>query len=229
VTIAVVIVGVGMLRAQQRARVLLIFLALYAAIVLAWPYAPERFLWAVWPIAGLLLASGAVECWRLGAEAHSGQGVRASTALACAVGMFSIGGHAVYSFRGVQRHWWDAPAARNARSLAPVAEWISTHTEPTDIVACDGEPFVNLYTGRRVVPVHILSPDDYLAGTPLEQAAADLRLLITTNRPQYAVFSASSPELLSAAAMLDGAGGTPRLDLLSTLPGGGAAYRVTLP
>jgi len=79
-----------------------------------------------------------------------------------------------------------------------------------------------------VVPVHILSPDEYLAGTPLEQAAADLRALFLANRPRYAVFSAVAAEL-AAAPLLDGAGGSPRLDRIAQLPGGGAAFRVVLP
>jgi hypothetical protein len=228
VTITIVLVAVAMIRAHRRARAALLFLVGYAAIVLPWPYPPERFLWAVWPLAGLLLASGAVECWRLGAASRAGAGGRASAALVCAVGVFSIGGHAVYSFQGVQRHWWDRPAMRNAQLLAPVAEWINANTQPGDVVACDGEPFVNLYTGRTVVPVHILSPDEYFAGTPLEQAAADLRVLFITSHPRYAVLSAGSAEL-AAVPLLDGADGTPRLEPLATLPGGGAAFRVIFP
>ncbi len=228
VTIAIVLVIVAMLRARRRARVALLFLCGYAALVLAWPYAPERFLWAVWPIAGLLLASGAVECWRIGAVPGTATGVRATVAFACAVGVLSVGGHAAYTLRGVQRHWWDAPALRNAQVLAPVAEWIIANTEPGDIIACDGEPFVHLYTGRLVVPVHVLSPDEYLAGTPLEQAAADLRAQLSAGRPRFAVFSGGAGEL-SAAPLLDGAGNTPRLEPLASLPGGGAAFRVVLP
>jgi hypothetical protein len=228
VTITIVLVAVAMIRSRRRARVALLFLVGYAALVLPWPYAPERFLWAVWPLAGLLLASGAIECWRLGETPHAAAGVRVSAALACAVGILSIGGNAMYSIQGVQRHWWDRPAVRNAQLLAPIAEWVNANTEPGDVVACDGEPFVHLYTGRLVVPVHILSPDEYLAGTPLEQAAADLRALFITSHPRYAVLSAGSAEL-AAVPLLDGANGTPRLEPLATLPGGGAAFRVIFP
>jgi len=204
------------------------FLAFYAAIVLAWPYAPDRFLWAIWPLAGLLCASGALESWRLGASAHTHSSVRAAVALACAVGVAALVGHAAYSIRGASRHWWDVAARANATALIPVAAWINTHTTMADVVACDGEPFVHLYTGRTVVPVHILSPDEYLAGTPLEQAASDLRALFIANRPRFAVFSAAAGEL-AAAPLLDGAHGTPRLVPLDTLPGGGIAFRVVLP
>jgi hypothetical protein len=228
VALLLVVAGLGLVTSARRARTLVWFLALYFAMVLAWPYAPDRFLWAVWPLAGLLVALGSVEAWRLGRAASARTGVRASAALACAVGMFALGDHAAYSARGVSRQWNDVAARTNAAALIPLADWISANTEAGDVVACDGEPFVHLYTGRIVVPVHILSPDEYLAGTPVEQAAADLRALFMAHRPRYAVFTAGSEEL-AAAPQLSGANGSPRLELLATLPGGGAAFRVHLP
>ena len=91
---------------------------------------------------------------------------------------------------GASRHWWDAAARGTADALIPVADWINANTKPGDVIAVDGEPFIYLYTGRTVVPVHILSPDEYFAGTPVEQAAADLRVLIAAGHPTYAIFSA---------------------------------------
>ena len=45
----------------------------------------------------------------------------------------------------------------NADALLPVAAWISANTNPDDVVAVDGEPFIYLRTGRTVVPVRIPS------------------------------------------------------------------------
>jgi hypothetical protein len=228
VALVIVVAVVALISARRRAAAAAPFLGGYFALVLAWPYAPDRFLWAVWPLVGMLVASGAVASWRLGSAAGARALTRATVSLACAVGVISLAGHIAYSVRGVARHWWDLAARTNAAALTPVAAWINTHTAPEDVIACDGEPFVHLYTGRTVVPVHILSPDEYLAGTPIAQAAEDLRTLFTANRPRYAVFSAAAGEL-GAAALLDGANGTPRLVPLDTLPGGGAAFRVVLP
>ena len=202
---------VAVIRARRRATAALLFLLFYFAVVLVWPYAPDRFMWAIWPLLGMLLASGAVECWRLGAHRGAVPSVRVTSAFACAVGICALGGHAGYSIRGAARHWWDSAARNNADALLPV----------------DGEPFVFLYTGRTVVPVHILSPDEYVAGTPLERAAGDLRELIAVGKPQYAVFSGAAGER-EAAPMLDGRSGTPKLEWISAIPGGGAAYRVVL-
>jgi 4-amino-4-deoxy-L-arabinose transferase-like glycosyltransferase len=228
VALFLVVAGLGLVTASNRARTVAWFLAFYCAMVVVWPYAPDRFLWAVWPLVGLLAALGSVEAWRIGRASTSHTGVRASAALACAVGMFALGDHAAYSARGVSRQWNDVAARTNAAALIPLAAWISANTDARDVVACDGEPFVHLYTGRTVVPVHILSPDEYLAGTPVEQAAADLRALFLAHRPRYAVFTGGSEEL-AAAPLLNGANGSPQLEPLATLPGGGAAFRVHLP
>ena len=228
VMMLVVLFVFGAARAWRKAPVAVLFALAYTPIFLAWPYAPERFVWAVWPLAGLFLAAGATECWRLGEARPRARGVRASALLAVSVACVACAGHAAYTTRGLVRHWWDVAQRRNAAALIPVAEWVNANTRPDDVVACDGESLVHLYTGRTVVPVHILSPDEYFAGTPLEQAAADLRALFLANRPAYAVFSAAATEL-AAAPLLDGAGGSPRLDRLAQLPGGGAAYRVVLP
>jgi hypothetical protein len=227
VTLVLVVGCVAVIRARRRATAALLFLLFYFAVVLVWPYAPDRFMWAIWPLLGMLLASGAVECWRLGAHRGAVPSVRVTSAFACAVGICALGGHAGYSIRGAARHWWDSAARNNADALLPVADWINTNTKPGDVVAVDGEPFVFLYTGRTVVPVHILSPDEYVAGTPLERAAGDLRELIAVGKPQYAVFSGAAGER-EAAPMLDGRSGTPKLEWISAIPGGGAAYRVVL-
>ena len=65
------------------------------------------------------------------------------------------------------------------------------------------------------------------AGTPLEQSAADLRALLIAGRPKYAVFSAAAGDR-EAAPLLDGANGTPKLEWIAALPGGGTAYLVKL-
>ncbi len=225
VTLMFVVTAIAVIRARRRATTALLFVLFYFAVVFAWPYTPDRFMWAIWPLLGMLLASGTVECWRIGAEHHAVPSVRATAALACALGVFAVGGHAQYSWHGASRHWWDSAARTNADLMLPVADWINTHTAPGDVVAVDGEPFIYLHTWRTVVPVHILSPDEYFAGTPFERATADLRSLIAMGHPQYAVFSAAARER-DVAPMLDGRNGTPKLEWIEALPGGGAAFRV---
>ena len=144
----------------------------------------------------------------------------------CAIGIWAISGHAAYSVRGASRHWWDSAARTNADALLPVAAWINKNTSPHDVIAADGEPFIYLHTGRTVVPVHDLTPEEYFAGTPMERDAAQLRALITAGRPRYVIFSRAAERDL--AELVDGANGTPKLVRIADIPGGGTAYRVVL-
>jgi 4-amino-4-deoxy-L-arabinose transferase-like glycosyltransferase len=227
VTLVLVVSAIGVIRARRRATTALLFVLFYCAMVFAWPYSPDRFIWAIWPLLGMLLASGAVECWRIGAHHSAVPSVRVTSAFACAMGVFAIGGHAAYSMRGASRHWWDTAARANADALLPVADWINANTRPDDVIAVDGEPFIYLRTGRTVVPVHILSPEEYFAGTPIERTAAGLRSLMVAGRPRYAIFSSASGER-DAAPLLDGRNGSPKLEWIGSIGGGGAAYRVVL-
>lgn len=225
VTLVLVVSAVAVIRARRRAASAVLFVFFYCAMVLAWPYTPDRFMWAIWPLLGMFLASGAAECWRIAAERGAARSVRATAAFACTIGVWAIGGHAAYSVRGASRHWWDSAARSNVDALLPVVDWINANTRPDDVIAVDGEPFIYLHTGRTVVPVEELSPEDYFGGTPVERAATDLRELITTGRPRYVIFSAAAGER-DAAPLLDGRNGTPKLEWISAIPGGGSAYRV---
>lgn len=228
VSLVIVTAGFGMVVAGRRARTTALMLAGYFAMVLAWPYAPDRYLWAVWPLVGLMVALGASEAWRRGRLPTARFGGRAMSVLAFALGASVLVDHAAYTVRGLRLGWNDLAARTNAAALMETAGWINANTGRDDIVACDGEPFVHLYTGRTVVPLHIASANEYLAGTSVEQSATDLRALFAANRPRYAVFSVAAGEL-AAAPLLDGANGTARLERLGSLPGGGAVFRVVLP
>jgi hypothetical protein len=141
------------------------------------------------------------------------------------VACLAVAGGAFYTGRGISRGWADIAQRRNAARLAPVVDWVRAHTPPDAVVACDGEPLVHLYTGRRVIPASILSADEYLAGTPLQQGADDLRRLLRAGGADFAVLSAGASALDAAALLRDGPD-FPRLIPIDTLPGGGVAFRV---
>ena len=225
VAIICVVAVLGLAVAWQRARTLVLFLGAYALLVAIWPYAPDRFAWAVWPLAGLVLGAGTHAAWRVARWTPFALATRLAAGTVVAVAALALGGSVFYSARGVSRGWVDIAQRRNAARLGPVVDWVQRHTPMSAVIACDGEPYVHLYTGRRVVPVHVLSPDEYLAGTPIEQAATDLRALLRSGRADFAVLSAGAGEIAAATLLADGPE-FPRLIPLDTLPGGGVAYRV---
>ena len=65
VTLVLVVTAIAVIRARRRATTALLFLFFYFAVVFAWPYAPDRFMWAIWPLLGILLAS---RCGRMLAD-----------------------------------------------------------------------------------------------------------------------------------------------------------------
>lgn len=228
VSLLVVALSLGVAVSWRRTRTLALFLVGYLLLVLIWPYAPDRFAWAVWPLVGVLLAVGAREAVAVARHAASPWLARGAATLLCGVVGVAAAGIVFYTARGASRGWVDVAQRRNAARLAPVAEWVRSQTPADAVIATDGEPLIHLQTGRRVVPVHQLSPDEYLAGTPLEIAASDLRALIIAGRADFAVLSGGSLEL-DAAELLGPGSGDPHLVRIDSLPGGGAAFRVSWP
>jgi 4-amino-4-deoxy-L-arabinose transferase-like glycosyltransferase len=225
VALLAAVCGLGLILTWHRARAFALFLVAYACLVMVWPYAPDRFAWGVWPLAGLVLAMGAHGAWSFARRRDLPALTRVSAWTALGVVGIAAGGLWFYSARGTSRGWVNVAQRGSDRRLMPVVDWVNRNTPPSAVIACDGEPLVHLYTGRKVVPVHVLSPDEYLAGTPLEQAAADLRALIVAGHADFVVLSAGAGEL-DAAPLLGAGTSFPRIVPLDTLPGGGVAFRV---
>jgi len=225
VALIAVVGALGLIAAWRRATTLVLFMIAYAALIVVWPYAPDRFAWAVWPLVGIVLAVGATEAWRLARRPGAPRGEAVAAYVLVGVALLACTGGAFYTGRGISRGWADLAQRRNAERLAPVVDWVRARTPMEAVIACDGEPLIHLYTGRRVVPVHILSPDEYLAGTPVQQGADDLRRLILAGGADFAVLSAAAAAQDAAALLQDGPD-FPRLIAIDTLPGGGVAYRV---
>lgn len=222
----ITVVGVlGLGAVWKRAPMLVLFLLAYAVLIVIWLFTPDRFAWAVWPVVGIVLAAGANLAWGIASRDDAPRGDRGAAGLLVTVAVLATAGGAFYTARGISRGWADIAQRRNADRLSPVVDWVRANTPVDAVIACDGEPLVHLYTGRRAVPVHILSPDEYLAGTPLEQGADDLRRLIKTSGADFAVLSGGASDLDVAARLRDGPE-YPRLVPLDTLPGGGVAFRV---
>ncbi len=225
VVLTAIVFALGFHKAWRRSQAFCLAAAAYALIVLFWPYAPDRFAWAVWPLAALVLAAGAGEALAFARHAASPPMVRAAAASLAATAAIALAGAAFYSARGMSRGWASVAQGASAAQLRPVVDWVNAHTAPGDVVATEGEPLVHLYTGRPVVPVHVLTADEYLAGTSLRQPVASLRALLHAGHAAWAVFYPGAFEA-DAAELTSPAAGSPRLVPVDTLPGGAVAFRV---
>ena len=52
VALIAVVGALGLITAWRRATTLVLFMMVYAVLIAVWPYAPDRFAWAVWPLVG---------------------------------------------------------------------------------------------------------------------------------------------------------------------------------
>jgi hypothetical protein len=211
----------------RRAPATAFFLLGYAAIVVAWPYAPDRFLWGVWPLLLLTLALGAAEGVR-GARKRRANGIPlvANATLVVAAGAL-VFGLVRYNARGYQQRWWETAQRAVARQLLPLVDWTERNTRPGDVIASDGDPLVHLYTGRHVVPSARWAVEAYPAPADSATRVADLQELLAVYSPRYLLLSGNkSPSSAATAVLRDG----PQLGLqmLTVLPSGGAAFATTL-
>ena len=205
-------VAAGAMSLARRTPVTALFLLLYLGIVIVWPYAPWRFLWAVWPLVAMLALEGAQALWPTPRTLRI-----AAAAAAVLVGLSYLRTelHA-YATRN-----WRAPARQAAAQIAPVVDWTRRRTATTDLVLSDGEQVIALYTGRRAAPPIDFTAREYLAPPHGAEAIARLSAMLSVMPAQYVILLSSSLAA-SADALANHRPGLRRLEALA----GGAVYEV---
>ena len=140
----------GGIAGWRHARALVATLVVYVLIAAMWPYAPDRFVWAVFPWVLLLLAMGVRAAWRQ-ADSRLVRG--------------AIGGFAVMLVAvGVVREWRSLSTRRFTESAELISvpmrlltTVVATETPPDAVIAVADEALMALYTGRRAVPSHLFA------------------------------------------------------------------------
>jgi hypothetical protein len=223
VTVAIVLIVLGGLRLWRRAPITVAFTALYVALTLVWPYAPWRFLWAVWPFALLLLAEGGIFAWQLSQRL----GARPLRFVALVPLGFIAAGLARAEVLTYRQSAWSTPAREASAQIAPVIRWVARNSSPSDVVLCDAEPLVYLFTGRLALPPARFTAAEYV--TPPDPRAADSTLagLLERYRARYVVTVV--PATRDAARRLANASrdGGPLLRELATTDGAAVFERVS--
>ena len=103
--------------------------------------------------------------------------------------------------------------------------WAARHTAATDVLAVEGESAVYLYAGRRAVPVHTFTVQQYFGARSADENAAAIRAVLA--RYPVTAVAVSSATMRDAARVLATAH-PPLLSVRDTFPGGivlGAAAR----
>ncbi len=177
----------------KRARVTLLFLAAYLAIVLVWPFSPLRFVWGVWPLLALLMFSGARELW----SAHA---IRFAKPIAATAATIAIVGALAFNVLGYTNAWWATVSRSYTPRIRAQLDWVPKHTAPSDVVVGADEGAVYLYTGRRALPASVFRAATYFTSPSVEQDARDLDSMIQTFRPNF-VLAWTVPTQAAAARL----------------------------
>ena len=126
----------------------------YLGVIFVWPYGPDRFLWAAWPLLGVAFFAGSRRAWQRLAAVPA-RWARLGRGAVVAVAAVVVAGYGFYQVRGYARH--DVARLQDGISatMAAVLPWIRTATAPTAVVAGADEALIWLYTGRRAVPSEV--------------------------------------------------------------------------
>ena len=174
--IVLVAIGVGGIAMVRRASVTVIFLAVYVTIIVAWPYAPWRFLWAIWPVVLLF----AVEGMRRGCRpAGRWRIVPVLAAALPALAFVRTELHA-YATRA-----WRAPARQASEQMAPALAWVRMNTVPTDVVLGEGEAVISLYCDRKAAPPMSFTAREYVMPPDTMEGRARLGAMIAAVPARY--------------------------------------------
>lgn len=177
---------------ERRARVLALTTGGYLAVVFAWPYQIERFLWGAWPLLVLVAGYGVLRAHRA-----LRQSPRPSLAWGVVgVAAFLAIGHATYSARGLAKGWAGSASQRMTDRMLPVVQFaIGDPRLRGKLLASDIAPVLALYTGQQAISLDILQVSDHLAEKSLPERAAVISVLDRAFEPDAYVLLADSPIL----------------------------------
>jgi hypothetical protein len=216
------LLAVGAARLTRRSPVVVAFSALYAAEVLLWPFPPFRFIWAVWLLLILTLASGASAIIDWQPTAPSARVARlAALVVAVLLGV----GLTRYNVLGYRHAWWDTMrSSLSAQTARPLA-WLAAHPTLPGPTMSDVEPTLYLYAARPGLPCSAFTPDEYVYA---RDTSHDRAALAATLR-RFPVGSIIATEPVCALAALRLAASTPQSLVPVDTVGAGLAVFVRTP
>jgi len=163
--------GLAVLGLQQVGRrnpALALFPVMYLAIVLVWPYEPDRFYYAIVPLLTMCVVEGGAEIAKRVRADMPKYGV---PVLALVAGLLLFNS-LQYQVRSHGVRSWTRFQLVPAVTYRPLLEWIKENVEPDAVVASGLDPLVYWETGRRAVPNFQFLPTDYLGSDDSEETLA---------------------------------------------------------
>jgi len=189
--------GLGAWSARRRAPVTLLFIALYGAVILVWPFEPTRFALVWWPVFAGLFVAGVSTLWAWRPAGLVLPTLRVAGAAATAL---VVAGYGWYNVRGVRERWWVNIQSDAGTRAKPIAEWVARATRPDDVVITDHDLIVYLYTERRAVPTTSFTALGHITPLTTAQDAEVLRSLLARYHPRW--YIAASDQSIESANLL---------------------------
>jgi hypothetical protein len=203
ITISALAVG-GLVALARRAPVTVGFIVCYGGVIMLWPFEPDRFVLAIWPLVAILVGAAITAVWRWRPAALAARMARVG---ALGLTLAALAGFAVYNARGYRGQWWTSVQRDAGRRAKPIAEWVVRHTAPSDVLSTDDDLIVFLYTGRQAVPTSTFLARERLRPLTADEDAAAVRAILGIYRPRYYI-TGSRAGVRTADAM---SAGTPPL------------------
>jgi hypothetical protein len=187
----------GLAALWRRTPVIVAFLIAYLMEVAFWPFEPDRFLFALWPLLAIAVAYAVSRLVPWSVTGRRAQLARVAPFIAAAV---VATGYGTYNVRGFRHQWWSSVQRDSGRDAKPIVEWVARHTAMSDVLSTQHDLIVYLYTDRQAIPVSGFPAS--VRVTPLSQDEIDARarLLIEEYRPRF--FITAWPAAIEAAQSL---------------------------
>jgi hypothetical protein len=163
---------------------MVVYFVLYVLLITAWPFAPQRFLLAMWPIMVLAGASAIHWLWRWRAD---GMALTLGRRLALGAAVAIVAGHAAYNWRGHAEQSWTELQRQSGTSAKPLVEWVAGNTSPTDVLSTEHDVVVYLYTGRQGIPTSTFLASQRVRPFTPSEVTRWMEAMITTYNPRFLV------------------------------------------
>lgn len=210
----------GLLTTRRRVLPLVVALAGYFALVVVWPYAPGRFVWAYFSLYAVLAAAAAAALAR---RARRMRALRVPAAVAVGAAALALAGVARYDVVGLRLGWHRTAIEANAGHLAESVGAVARLTAPADTIATDVNLTTYLYANRIALPITMLTVAAYLHPKSPPEIRAEFEAINAAFHPAWWIASGMVPERFDLAAWArDSASG---LRPVASLPNDGLAAR----
>ena len=173
----------------RRAPVAAWAVAIYLAVIISWPFEPPRFIFAMWPLVGMImgLAIHAVVTWRPATRPR--QVMRVAAAM---MGALLVMGYTRYNWLGAQSRWPSKVQSFVASRAKPLAEWVMANTPADAVLATDDDVLMHLYTGRLTVPNTTFTPQEHMTPQTPAFATEALRTIVRAYDVDYVLTSSDN-------------------------------------